>query len=794
MRTDFKRVIDTNLSGLRVTPYSHQQLLTRIQKGEPMKRKMSVGLAIALSLLLLTAVAVAAVLLGGKDMVEKVIAPMAQESEGNRFTKEEVEKILAMAQEHGVELDEVFLSRLQKEDGYYKEELARMFAKQELGMMPDTWSVEDQYWYGELYALMDPDVERTAALPEEGELNQQKIEEAARDYIAGNTIGKDYPVLDNTQYEAGRTFTAVRQNPYYILREWSLTFRPRTPDLPRFSLIMTPQGEVTQYMTTLGVMEHGTPMDKAANLVSQFAHIYSDIYGRQDGYTQETWQDLRDRLTALGITPEEAEAAHRRDMAQMLQQGYTPPDNAISREQAIERAIAAVKEQYKVSEESLRAGQTDYRASLDYVYAIYLEHEGLKRWKVSFGFDYLAEVDAITGKAELTDVYSPGNDYNRRYVLDALIPADRRAYATPRPVMTDEEIRQAGLGEFFPTNLEAAPQYYWDALQGIGYNADTATGIFTRLNTEYGLGDRYWPVLYQAMVDHRNGEATPGGVFRGIPAPEDILEEDAVKLAFESLRAASDGRYEPAYVDSLKPVVQFVYNSLKAGSRTWQIMFADFDENPMGNDFAQVVINAETGETVEVDFLENRPSEVDGIPYVPQEEWSAMGDDGRPAVWGNPAAPEAFWQRMAQRGDTKESVARDLETWAEQYGENTAFWPTEQKAVMALWRFHTEDAMRDSDIVISGFPLDGHISQAEAEGIAWEALKNAGKDVYTREDLDSARLALHFGFSKGILPADAMWQIEFMDERTNYATSIGMVWLDATDGTVINVDTQVGNG
>ncbi len=792
MPTDIRRVIDRNLSGLTVTPRSRGQIALRIQGGKPMKKKMSLGLAIALTLVLLTAVALAAVLLGGKDMVEQVIAPMARETEGNRFTKEEVEQILAMAKEHGLALDETLFGRLNKEDGYYKEELARLFAKTELGLQPDTWSVQDQYWYAELYMMMEPDAERAAALPEEGELTQQEIEQAAARHITRQT-GRAFPVLDSAQYEIGRTFTAIRQNPYFILREWWVTFRPLTPGLPNFSFTMTPQGQVTHYADNLQALEQGTPLEQAAILLHQTAQLHRDIQGSWDGFTPAVWQQLRDRLAATGVTAEEAQADRRDDMAQILRQSYTVPEDAIPREQAVEQAIQAVKEKYKEDEQKLRHGHDDYHAAADYVYAIYLETENQQRWKVSFGRDYLAEVDALTGQAELVDVYSPGNARNRRYVLDALIPQERRAFATPVPSRSDEEMQQRAHAEFFPTDLEAAPPYYWDALQGIGYNGDTATGIFTRLNAEYGLGDRYWPILYQAMVDARNGENTPGGIFRGIPAPEDTQEADAVKLARQSLKAAAHGQ-DAAYLNSLKPVVQFVYNSLAEGSRAWHITFAHFDENPMGIDFALVVIDAKTGKAAEVTLLDNRPSEVDGIPHVSRPVWSVMGDDGRPAVWGHPAAPESFWQHMAKRGDTQESVARDLKAWKKQYGENTAFWPLEQKAVLSLWGYHWEDALDNPDTLISGVPGPDHISPQQAETIAWDALKKAGEGQYTQEDYDSVRPAVYFAFSKGLLPADEMYQFEFMDRRTEYQTSIGMVWLDATDGTVVMVDTRPGQG
>lgn len=56
------------------------------------------------------------------------------------------------------------------------------------------------------------------------------------------------------------------------------------------------------------------------------------------------------------------------------------------------------------------------------------------------------------------------------------------------------------------------------------------------------------------------------------------------------------------------------------------------------------------------------------------------------------------------------------------------------------------------------------------------------------------RLAVNLGFSKGFMPADQLYQVEFLDARTNYETSIGMVWIDAIDGTVLQVDTQTSNG
>ena len=91
------------------------------------------------------------------------------------------------------------------------------------------------------------------------------------------------------------------------------------------------------------------------------------------------------------------------------------------------------------------------------------------------------------------DVYSPGNDINRRYVLDDLLPEDLRAYATPWPeIVFDYSIMEDDSPlPFTRDNPELAPAWYWQRLRDLGYTAKTATGIMGRLDRDYGLGDRY---------------------------------------------------------------------------------------------------------------------------------------------------------------------------------------------------------------------------------------------------------------------------------------------------------------
>ena len=359
-----------------------------------------------------------------------------------------------------------------------------------------------------------------------------------------------------------------------------------------FRLSLTPQGEVTDYWTDLRTLLHGTKEEKARLLTGRFHNIHGNIYGSQDAWAQETWQDLKDRLNALGLQQSEL-----REIKYILQQNYTPPESAITKEEAIRIAAQAVSTHFKVDKDSLLDTSVGKFAPETKVFAIYLASGGQQRYKVSFEYDYLVEVDAITGDVLITDVYSPGNDFFRRYALDSLIPADKRAYATPRPTpMSDEEMfEKAQNTEFFPVNEELAPAWFFEKLQAIGYNGNTATGIFNMLYSQYGDDSRYWPILYQAMYEVKEHRPEPGTTFAGLPADSDMQQEEAVQLAFTSARQIPGSHLTDADWEQLKPIISFYFNLYGEGSRTWQIDLTDFQENHHGTQVAAVRIDAITG-------------------------------------------------------------------------------------------------------------------------------------------------------------------------------------------------------
>ncbi|MGI6725465.1 MAG: PepSY domain-containing protein [Christensenellales bacterium] len=801
MKQKLRQAIDSNLSGLVVTQEHRLAIQQAIEGGKPMKRKMSLALAVTLALLLVAAVALAAVILGGKDVVDQFITPLARKNDSQRFTKEEVDEVLAFAREHGIELDEISLRSIQEEGSYFKEELAMLFAKKELGFYPGAWSIADQYWFGEFWNSIDPDIINFNTLPGEGELNQDQIDEIAGQHIREMT-GADYDVFNPERYLVSRSFTAVRENPWYILREWQLNFEPRVPDAPFINMALTPQGEVTDYSDNLDYINDPDPQIQADRLLGHYARNRSDIYGSWDAWSQQDWQELRAGLDAIGLTPDQAA---RDDLKHILSQTYTPPEGAITREQAVDIAAGAVSGRFKADKAELLDTAQGKLPPETQVYAIYLEAGGRQRWKVSFERDYLAEIDALSGQVMVCDVYSPGNDYYRRYILDDLLPEDKRAYATPRPTIDfDYSLMEDDTPlPFTRDNPELAPAWYWERLRGLGYTTKTAAGIMGRLDRDYGPGDRYWPVEYQSMyymINYKQ-DTKPGDAFPGIPHESDLQQEEAVALAMDSALAAAraEGREVP---EGLRTVTAFTFHLYGRDSRTWQIDLINLGDPPVeirpDTDFAYVKIDAITGELLDVTFPDTKSREAAPVScgVDPEGPWSAMGPDMRPLAFAHKAAPKAFWDWMAENFGDRGTVERAVNQWIEEYGEDDSFWPLHAKAVTHLWLYMPEVAQTDLEqgqVTILGLPQPEHLTQEQAEARAWELLREAGKDVYTQEDYDAVRLKTAFFYS-AIYPNGCAWQIEFADRRNGFDTSIGDVTLDGLTGEPLTVSAQQGNG
>lgn len=792
------RAIDVNLSGLRLSAFQKEQIMRNIYGGAKVKKKkLSLALAVTLVLLALTAAAVAAALLSGKQVVDQVIQPMAEKNESQMFTREEVEEILAFADKQGIALDEESLRWVRKEGGYYKEELAMLFAKADLGRDPDTWSVEDQHWFGEFRVKISNIGINHCTIPKEGELSQEEIEAKAAAYIAEWT-GNDYPLNDPEKYLIRRGFAEVKLNPFQSLREWYLNYEPRDMDLPAFSLKLSPSGQVKDYSDNVAYVGGQVELDTDEQLMrifDDYQRLYADRYGSIDTFTQAQWQEMRRKMDEV-----QGKSQYSGMLYDFIRvQGYGPlPEGAITEEQAIAAAAEAVSQKFKVDQDKLLTPPEDRSGMGKFIHAIYLSHGYQQVWKVSFERDYLAEIDAMTGEAKVVDAYYPGNYWGRRYVLDKLLQPEQKAYATPMPELSTWA---PGLPSTpYPQRQEGieAPQAYWDALQAIGYNGDTAQKIWDGVNRDYGEDRRFWPLNMQALYEYRfnpptGGDAGQGELspFAGIPLPEDIPEEKAIEIAWKEMRSGAHGLFDEGYVEALKPALSYRYHFFKPGSHSYHVTFVDVS-GELPRDVATIDMDALTGKVIAPEFSDT--GKVIGNVLLEGFKFGRadIGSDGRPRVWGNKDIPQYYWDIMEERQDTYEGVIRLLMAAERKYGELSFFWPLLEKSLLELWTM-PEIYQGDHGLMMSGLPAESDIPQEKAEEIAWEAFKKATAEKYTQEDYDAVKLAVGFVFNQ-YAPGGRTWTFEFADSRREKYHTLGMMSVDAITGEVVFINVERGNG
>ena len=194
------------------------------------KKKFSVGLILACVLALLAVTALAAALLGGRDFVEKIMAPKAAETDSASFTKEEIEEILRIAAENNLTLSDEDMYRLNHLDksGYDKEELMRRFVKTEYGFYPDAWPIEVQHWYEQmLIAVGLREGPQVNVLPEGDECTQEQILEIAQAFIH-EQYDPDVDLNDPEKYLRFMTYRESRLGESLTFRQWSITTKHRT--------------------------------------------------------------------------------------------------------------------------------------------------------------------------------------------------------------------------------------------------------------------------------------------------------------------------------------------------------------------------------------------------------------------------------------------------------------------------------------------------------------------------------------------------------------------------------------
>ena len=766
------------------------------KKGKPMKKRISVGFVLAVVFTLLAASALAAVLLGGKDFVEQIMAPKAVENTSQNFTKEEIAEILKIAEENNLTLSDVDVYRLNHlgESGYSKEELMRRFVKTEYGFYPAAWPIEVQHWYEQLLKAcgLDQSVHQINVLPEGDEITEEQAVKIAEDFIHD----KYDPTVDLNDKAKYLRFLTYREHKLgdIVYREWSFSYEAQDLYGTDYFLTLDTAGKIKAEYSVDGIL--GTSYTMRGQFIEdRFKRVYGDQFGfvNWDSYLLLNYQDaLRHREQVEPNSPHILPSEEY-----ILATTYLLPDASfISKEEAIAKAKAA-------------CGDLNYET----VYsagemAVLMKDGDTPIWKVTLQIrgssPAYTELNAVTGEVTITFTTQQETTWEwRSFVPESYWETHkpREGYRAARP----ETTAAAADGFQYPAfwNSEEMPESYWAALNAIGYNEDTMDEIYTKWIDDYGWNTDFWPLEAQAL-DYLLHDQNPNGALThipGLPRESDLTKEQALEIAKTAFKDEFADEVPTLNVSTLRPAFRNWANQKDEGPSAWQVIFYREDSSQAG----EVYLTADTGEVYEL-----QSADVAGVRHyaVSSDEplvTPTPQENGRPWFWGKDFAPASYWEQldatMQKYGVTAENIQAKADAWCQEY-EDQAFWPHDCKLMYQILALLSPDDLEypDQPYLYITFPDPAKKSQAEIEEIAWQALHEVGDEQVGADWLNQLRIGSALitpaVYIDGMPHAGTTWSVQFYNYDANYgywATRASVFITE--DGEVIHAELDLyGNG
>ena len=763
---------------------------------KPMKRKLSVGFVLVLVLMLLAASALAAVLLGGRDFVEQIMAPKAVENPSQNFTKEEIAEILKIAEENNLTLSDVDLYRLNHlgESGYNKEELMRRFVKTEYGFYPAAWPIEVQHWYEQLMKAcgLDKSKHQANVLPEGDEISQEQAVKIAEDLIH-EKYDPSVDLNDKTKYLRFLTYMEHKIGDT-LYREWSFAYEAQDLYGADYYLTLDPAGTIKNEYSVDGILGTSYTM-RGQFILDRFKRVYGDQFGfvNWDSYLLLNYQDaLRHRMQA------EPEGGHLLTSEEhILETTYLlPGDSFISKEDAIARAKAA-------------CGDLNYETVYSAGEMAVLMRDGESPiWKVTLqvrdSSPAYAEVNAETGKVTFTLTSRQETTWEwRSWVPESYweIHKPQEGYRAARP----ETTAAAEDGFQYPAfwNSEEMPESYWSALNAIGYNDDTMNEIYAKWMDDYGWNTDFWPLEAQAL-DYLLHDQNPNGALKhipGLPREGDITQEQAMEIARAAFKDEFADEVPTLNVSTLRAAFRYWANNDDKGRCSWQVIFYREDGSQAGD----VHLTADTGEVYELNSSDAAGTRHYAVSSDEPVATPAPQENGRPWFWGNDFAPASFWEQletvMQKCGVTPENIQAKADEWSQMY-ESEAFWPHDCKLMYQMLFLLQPDDLEypDQPYQYITFPDPNKKSQAEIEEIAWKALHEAGDEQVGADWLNQLRVGSALTapevYIDGLPHKGVTWAVQFFNYDAQYGYWATRAWVFVTeDGEVIYAELDLyGNG
>ena len=242
MTNNLKRAIDTDLGGLRTTQRERAMIFVSALEGKKVKKKLSVAFVLTIILVLLAAGALAA-LLSSKEFVNQIMAPLAVKDSSQKWTSEQTDEIIRLAEENGLTITDEIRKHLDGVDGTYKEELMRAFAKIDLGFYPASWSIEDQAWYDELLVKCGLKDERTRFMPAGNEISETQAVEAAIAYTNAQ-FRPNVNLTDESLYTRYAQYMLSEDSAGMSCKIWDIEYEAKDASNPSYYIIVSSDGIV----------------------------------------------------------------------------------------------------------------------------------------------------------------------------------------------------------------------------------------------------------------------------------------------------------------------------------------------------------------------------------------------------------------------------------------------------------------------------------------------------------------------------------------------------------------------
>lgn len=337
MKAHIQQQLNAELSGFRTSARQRSMLYQQAIEGRSKKRKLTASWIIVLSLVLCTATAVAAVLLTYRQIVEQVAVPMALENDtGNTteefYTHEELAQLIAALNENGISLDEdtKIMRALKNGQGYWEEEALMSICREAFGGLFYEWSIEEKYWFETMTVKIGFKEKNPYLIPEEGDMTVSEAKAHAVKLL-GDEYGVDLPIQSDEVWQICEWFYAPWGDDSQMQpAQWKFEFIHRGTGETEYTVNFSRDGQMLKiYESSI----HG----EISEAVS-FSMARQQIKNRHHSISQwpvEAWAEYGRLIAPLQI----------QNLGDWLWQnaGYQiPPENAISQQEAIRLAAAAV--------------------------------------------------------------------------------------------------------------------------------------------------------------------------------------------------------------------------------------------------------------------------------------------------------------------------------------------------------------------------------------------------------------------------------------------------------------------